>query len=83
MKSSDAAAKRDLSRLASHLKERVDGGILSLVGPYQSVLQQLAALDVEVAKVAQVRREARWIEEGESSSSYFSVWRKSVGRIAG
>ena len=50
-KSSDNAVKRDLlSRFASHLKERVDSGVLSLVGPYQSVLQQLAALDVEVAK---------------------------------
>ena len=52
--------KRDLlSRLAIHLKERVDGGILSLVGPYQSILQQLAELDVEVARGAQVRARAR------------------------
>ena len=64
-KSSDAAVKRDLlSRLASHLKERVDGGLLSLVGLYQSVLQQLAALDVEVTKGAQVRARECWIEEG-------------------
>ena len=71
-KSSDNAVKRDLlSRLASHLKERVDSGVLSLVGPYQSVLQQLAALDVEVAKGAQVCARARWIEEGDTSSSYF------------
>ena len=71
-KSSDNAVKRDLlSRLASHLKERVDGGVLSIVGPYQSVLQQLAAIDVEVAKGAQVRAQARWIEEGETSTSYF------------
>ena len=71
-KSSDNAVKRDLlSRFASHLKERVDSGVLSLVGPYQSVLQQLAALDVEVAKGAQVCARARWIEEGDTSSSYF------------
>lgn len=71
-KSSDNAVKRDLlSRLASHLKERVDSGVLSLVGPYQSVLQQLAALDVEVAKGAQVCVRVRWIEEGDTSSSYF------------
>ena len=37
-----------LSRLAIHLEERVDGVNLSLVGPYQSVLQELAELDVEV-----------------------------------
>ena len=55
-KSSDNAVNRDLlSRLASHLKEHVDSRILSLVGPYQSVLQQLAALDVEVMKGAQIR----------------------------
>ena len=79
-RSSDNAVKRGLlSRLASHLKERVDIGVLSLVGPYQSVLQQLAALDVEVAKGAQVRARARWIEEGETSSSYFFRLEKKRG----
>ena len=64
--------KRDLlSRLASHLKERVDSGNLSLVGLYQLVLQQLAALDVEVVKGAQIRAWADGIEDGESSSSHF------------
>ena len=62
-----------LSRLASHLKERVDSGVLSLVGPYQSVLQQLAALDVEVAKGAQVCARARWIEEGDTSRDSTSI----------
>ena len=79
-KSSDNAVKRDLlSRFASHLKERVDSGVLSLVGPYQSVLQQLAALDVEVAKGAQVCAWARWIEEGETCSSYFFCLEKKRG----
>lgn len=46
-------AKRDLlSRLSSHLKDQVDNGQLSLVETYQSVLQQLAELDVEVAEGA-------------------------------
>ena len=50
-KSSEVAVRRDLlSRLATHLKESVDGGSLSLVGPYQSILQQLATLDGEAAK---------------------------------
>ena len=72
--------KRDLlSRLASHLKERVDNRILSLVGAYQSVLQQLAGLDVEVAKGAQIRTWADWIEEGKSSSSYFFHLEKKHG----
>ena len=72
--------RRDLlSRLATHLKGCVDSGSLSLVGPYQSVLQQLATLDVEVAKGAQVRARAQWIEEGESSSAYFFRLEKKCG----
>lgn len=54
-KSSASSVRRDLlSRLSAHLKERVDKGHLSLVGIYQSVLQQLADSEVEVAKGAQV-----------------------------
>ena len=49
------------------------------MGPYQSVLQQLAASDVEVAKGAQVCARARWIEEGETSSSYFFCLEKKRG----
>ena len=79
-KSSDNAVKRDLlSRLASHLKEHVDGRILSLVGLYQLLLQQLAALDVEVVKGAQIRVWADWIEEGEPSRSYFFHLEKKHG----
>ena len=40
------------------------------------MLQQLADLDVEVAKGAQVRARARWIEEGECSSAYFFLLEK-------
>lgn len=59
-KSLDNTVKRDLlSRLAPHLKEGVDDGILFLVGSYQLVLQQLAALDVKVVKGAQVHAQAR------------------------
>ena len=79
-KSSASSVRRDLlSRLSAHLKERVDNGHLSLVGVYQSVLQQLADLDVEVAKGAQVRARARWIEEGECSSAYFFRLEKKRG----
>ena len=71
-RSSTRSANRDLlSRLASHLKDRVDEGQLSLVEAYQAVLQQLKDLDIEVAKGAQLRARARWIEEGKSSSVYF------------
>ena len=79
-KSSASSVRRDLlSRLSAHLKERVDRGHLSLVGVYNSVLQQLADLDVEVAKGAQVRARARWIEEGECSSAYFFRLEKKRG----
>ena len=43
------------------------------------MLQQLADLDVEDAKGAQVRARARWIEEGESSSAYFFRLEKKRG----
>ena len=39
--------------------------------------QQLADLDVEVAKGAQVRARVHWIEEGECSSAYFLVREKT------
>ena len=60
-----------LARLADHLKIRVDEGHLSCLGPYRSVLGELARLDLEKAKGAQVRSRNRWVEEGETSSSYF------------
>ena len=79
-RSSAFSVQRDLlSRLLSHLKVRVDNGQLSLVETYQSVLHQLAELDVEVAKGAQVRARAHWIEEGESSSAYFFLLEKKCG----
>ena len=78
-RSSAFSVNRDLSRLWSHLKDRVDNGQLSLVETYQSVLHQLAELDVEVAKGAQVRARARWIEEGESFSAYFFRLEKKRG----
>ena len=46
-------------------------GSSSCLGPYHSALAELAALDSHVAKGAQVRSRATWVEEGESSSSYF------------
>ena len=54
---------------------------MSLVETYQSVLHQLAELDVEVAKGAQVHARVRWIEEGVSSSAYFFRLEKKRGAI--
>ena len=44
---------------------------MSCLGPYHSALSELATLDSEVAKGAQVRSRIRWVEEGETSSAYF------------
>ena len=60
-----------LSRLADHLKCRVDAGFISCLGPYRSTLAEIARMDIEVARGAQVRARARWVEEGETSSAFF------------
>ena len=60
-----------LSRLADHLKCRVDAGFVSCLGPYRSTLAEIARMDIEVARGAQVRARARWVEEGETSSAFF------------
>ena len=53
--------------------------MLSVVGVYQPVLDQLADLDREVARGAQVRARARWVEDGDSSSAYFLRLEKKRG----
>ena len=64
--------ERDLlARLASHLKSRLDHGVLSCLEAYKSVLERLAALDLVAAKGTQVCSCIRWVEEGESSSAFF------------
>ena len=71
-RSAARSKNRDLLvRLADHLKARVDAGSVSCLPPYQGVLKQIANMDLEIAKGAQVRSRIRWVEEGESSSAYF------------
>ena len=60
-----------LSMLADHLKCRVDAGFISCLGPYRSTLAEIARMDIEVARGAQVCARARWVEEGETSSAFF------------
>ena len=60
-----------LSRLADHLKYRVDAGFISCLGPYRSTLAEISGMDIEVARGAQVRACTRWMEEGETSSAFF------------
>ena len=68
----ETRASRDLLvRLSDHLKTRFDEGLVSAYEPYRSTLSRLAELDLAAAKGAQVRSRIRWVEEGETSSSYF------------
>lgn len=57
--------------LADHLKVKIDVESVSCLAPYHGVLAQLANIDSEAAKGAQVRSRIRWVEEEETSSTYF------------
>ena len=41
------------------------------VGPYKNTLSEIARIDREAAKGAQVRARVQWVEEGETSSAFF------------
>ena len=76
--------ERDLlTRLADLLKQCIDAGAMFCLGPYQTVLSNLAKLDLDAARSAQIRSRTRWVEEGESSSSYFFrlVKKQSADRL--
>lgn len=62
-----------------HLKTKIDEGSSSCPGPYHSALAELAKLDLETSRGAQVRSRARWVDEGESSSAYFFRLEKKAG----
>ena len=71
-KSKVASSNRDiLVRLIDHLKFKLDLGMTSCLEPYRAALTELGAMDRQLAQGAQVRSRARWVEEGETSSSYF------------
>ena len=72
-RANETRASRDLlSRLADHLKSRFYEGLISAYVRYRSVLNRLAELDLAQARGAQVCSRIRWVEEGETSSSYLS-----------
>ena len=60
-----------LSNLAQHLKSKVNNGVMSCIGPYKNTLSEIARIDREAAKGAQVRAQVQWVEEGETSSAFF------------
>ena len=53
------------------MSRRVDAGLISSLGPYRSTLAEIARINIEVARGAQVRARACWEEEGETSSTFF------------
>ena len=65
-----------LSRLTDHLKCRVDAGSISCLEPYRSTLAEIARVDIEVPRGAQVRACARWVEAGKTSSPFFLLLKK-------
>ena len=81
-KTKKESATRDLlTRLACHLKSRVDAGFVDCMAPYRSTLAQLERLDAAAARGAQVRSRSRsrWIEEGESWSAFFLRQERKCG----
>lgn len=69
---SERAQKRSLLvNLASHLKSRVDSGVVSCFDVLESVQSQIVEIDLTVAKGAQIRSRVKWVEDGEQSTSYF------------
>ena len=77
-KSAVRSKNRDLLvRLAEHLKVKIDAGSISCLAPYHGVLSQLAKINLEAAKGAQIRSHVRWVEEGETSSAYFFRLKKN------
>ena len=81
--SSKASKKRQeldlLTRLARHLKEKLDAGMTSVVEPLESVLLSIADMNRTAAVGARVRARAKWAEEGETSSRYFFRLEKKRG----
>ena len=59
-----------LVRRIDHLRIKVDMCSTSCIGPYRVALAEIAEMDMHLAKGAQVRSRAPWVEEGESTSAY-------------
>ena len=79
-RSRSCSTNRDLLvRLIENLKAKIDSGSSSCVGPYHSAMAELAQFDLEAARGAQVRSRARWVEEGETCSTYFFRLEKKSG----
>ena len=80
VKKRERESSRDLLwALASHLKIRIDEGLVSCFDAYKSTLLKLASLDQNEAEAAKVRSRVRWAEKGETSSTFFFRLEKKNG----
>lgn len=70
-KKSCSESKTLLSNLASHLKRRLDAGMVSCHDAYQATLASLAKLEIDDAEAARVHSRVKWAEERECSTSYY------------
>ena len=63
--------RTSLEKQISSLQHLIDNGDHSHLTRYNSLKSDLLKLDQQEARAAAVRSRARWIEEGETSSSFF------------
>ena len=69
-KSKVTSANRNvLVCLIDHLSVKLDQGMTSSLEPYRAAPTEPATMDTHLAQGAQVRSRARWVEEGETSST--------------
>ena len=68
-----------LVSLASHLKSRIDAGVVSLLHIFENVQSKIKNLDRISAEGARIRSRVRWAEEGEMSSKFFLRLEKKRG----
>ena len=74
-----------LSRLTGHLKEWLDSGMTSCLGPYQSVLSNLAQLDLEAARVLvlSLAHVSNGLKRGRCRLPFSVVWKRKGPWIVG
>ena len=78
-KKTSLQARSLLSNLASHLKGKIDSGVVFCHDAYVSTLASLSKLDLADAEAAKVRSRIKWAEDGESSTSFFLRLEKRHG----
>jgi len=72
-------ARQDLASELLELKRQQDSGLNPSLQRIREVEEALRTLEIETARGALIRSRAKWVEEGETSSSYFLRMEKSNG----